>query len=577
MRLEVFCEDRLGLTRELLDLLVLRGIDLRGIDIDPIGRIYLNFAELEFATFSSLMAEIRRIAGVTDVRTVPWMPSEREHLALSALLVAMPEPVLSLDTKGRVELANPASCLLFGQSQAKLRNHPVAQLIADFNVQRWLESSPQETHAEHVVVNGQNYLLEVTPVYLEGEHNERVLTGAVAMLRSTVRMGRQLQTMTSQDTSAFSQILAVGPKMRHVVEQARKLAMLSAPLLIVGDTGTGKDLLAHACHLASPRAGKPYLALNCGSIPEDAVESELFGDALQGKKGFFEQANGGCMIARAINPSVFGVLFNNWALELAILLTTLAISGLTGWLLVRYSALPGATGAWGSSPGGASAMVVMAQEYGADVRLVALMQYLRVLFVVGAAALVVRYALGNEAQEMTQDIVWFPSLTQNFPFTLLLTAVACWLGMRLRIPSGAMLLPMLLGALAQGGGWLMLELPEWLLAMAYAVLGWTVGLQFNKAIFLLALKTLPQIIASIIGLILMCALMALALTHILQMDFMTAYLATSPGGLDTVAIIAAGTRADMSFIMALQTLRLFTILLTGPAMARAISRYAPRQ
>ncbi|VFS27088.1 Transcriptional regulatory protein tyrR [Serratia liquefaciens] len=72
--------------------------------------------------------------------------------------------------------------------------------------------------------------------------------------------------------------------------------MLSAPLLIVGDTGTGKDLLAHACHLASPRAGKPYLALNCGSIPEDAVESELFGDALQGKKGFFEQANGGSVL-----------------------------------------------------------------------------------------------------------------------------------------------------------------------------------------------------------------------------------------------------------------------------------------
>ena len=78
MRLEVFCEDRLGLTRELLDLLVLRGIDLRGIEIDPVGRIYLNFAALEFNTFSSLMAEIRRIPGVTDVRTVLWMPSERE-------------------------------------------------------------------------------------------------------------------------------------------------------------------------------------------------------------------------------------------------------------------------------------------------------------------------------------------------------------------------------------------------------------------------------------------------------------------------------------------------------------------
>ncbi|MCS2172737.1 transcriptional regulator TyrR [Scandinavium sp. TWS1a] len=296
MRLEVFCEDRLGLTRELLDLLVLRGIDLRGIDIDPIGRIYLNFAELEFDSFRTLMAEIRRIAGVTDVRTVPWMPSEREHLALSALLEAMPEPVLSLDTKSKVELANPASCQLFGQSQDKLRSHNAAQLINGFNFQRWLEGSPVESHAEHVVINGQNFLLEITPVTLEGENATRVLMGAVVMLRSTLRMGRQLQTMTSQDVSAFSQIIAVSPKMRHVLEQARKLAMLSAPLLIVGDTGTGKDLLANACHLASPRAQKPYLALNCASIPEDAVESELFGHAPEGKKGFFEQANGGSVL-----------------------------------------------------------------------------------------------------------------------------------------------------------------------------------------------------------------------------------------------------------------------------------------
>ncbi|EGW83525.1 DNA-binding transcriptional regulator TyrR [Escherichia coli K71] len=133
MRLEVFCEDRLGLTRELLDLLVLRGIDLRGIEIDPIGRIYLNFAELEFESFSSLMAEIRRIAGVTDVRTVPWMPSEREHLALSALLEALPEPVLSVDMKSKVDMANPASCQLFGQKLDRLRNHTAAQLINGFN------------------------------------------------------------------------------------------------------------------------------------------------------------------------------------------------------------------------------------------------------------------------------------------------------------------------------------------------------------------------------------------------------------------------------------------------------------
>ncbi|CAH5870957.1 hypothetical protein AI2913V1_1940, partial [Klebsiella aerogenes] len=309
------------------------------------------------------------------------------------------------------------------------------------------------------------------------------------------------------------------------------------------------------------------------------ITLSLRGAAIRLPRPFFISAQAiiGCMIARALTPSIFGVLAANWALVLIILLSTLAISALTGWLLVRYSSLPGATGAWGSSPGGASAMVVMAQEYGADVRLVALMQYLRVLFVVGAAVMVVRFALGGEAQEMTQDIVWFPPLTFNLPLTLLLTAVAGWLGLRLRIPSGAMLLPMVAGALAQGEGVLLLELPEWLLVLAYTALGWTVGLQFNREIFMLALKTLPQIIAAIVGLIALCALMALALTHLLPLDFLTAYLATSPGGLDTVAIIAVGTRADMSFIMAMQTLRLFTILLTGPATARLISRYAPRK
>ncbi|VTP59793.1 Putative ammonia monooxygenase [Serratia rubidaea] len=86
------------------------------------------------------------------------------------------------------------------------------------------------------------------------------------------------------------------------------------------------------------------------------------------------------------------------------------------------------------------------------------------------------------------------------------------------------------------------------------------GLRFTRPILLLALRTLPQMLVSIAALMLFCGLLAWMLTCFLPVDMMTAYLATSPGGLDTVAIIAAGSRVDMSFVMALQTLRLFTIL-----------------
>ncbi|CAI1730025.1 AbrB family transcriptional regulator [Serratia plymuthica] len=286
------------------------------------------------------------------------------------------------------------------------------------------------------------------------------------------------------------------------------------------------------------------------------------------------QAVLGCMIAQSLSPAILTPLLDDWPLVLLVLFATLAASGVSGWCLVRFSGLPGPTGAWGSSPGGASAMVAMAGDFGADVRLVAFMQYLRVLFVATAAAMVARIGLGDEAGHGSAALEWFPPLDWRFLATLGIAVAGAWLGPRLRIPSGALLLPMIIGAALHSSGAMALQVPEWLLALAYTLIGWSVGLRFTRPIFLLALRTLPQMVASIAALMLLCGLLAWMLTRFLPVDLMTAYLATSPGGLDTVAIIAAGSRVDMSFVMAMQTLRLFTILLTGPAMARFISNRA---
>ncbi|TCL05067.1 AbrB family transcriptional regulator [Sodalis ligni] len=285
------------------------------------------------------------------------------------------------------------------------------------------------------------------------------------------------------------------------------------------------------------------------------------------------QAVIGCMIALVLSPSILGILVSYWWLVVVVVLMTLVASGLSGFLLVRFSSLPGPTGAWGSSPGGASAMVAMAGEFGADVRLVAFMQYLRVLFVAAAAAMVAHLSLGAQ-NNASAEIIWFPSLDYRFAATLIIAAVGAWLGRKLHIPAGALLIPMLAGAMLHITGTLTIQVPQWLLALAYAFIGWSVGLRFTPAIVLQALKTLPQMVASIVGLILLCSVMAWIMTLLLPVSLLTAYLATSPGGLDTVAIIAAGSHADMSFVMAMQSLRLLSILLLGPAIARFISRNA---
>ncbi len=155
----------------------------------------------------------------------------------------------------------------------------------------------------------------------------------------------------------------------------------------------------------------------------------------------------------------------------------------------------------------------------------------------------------------------------NLLLTILLAVVAGTVGCLLRLPSGTMLIPMLAGVARLFGQLVAIELPEWLLAMAYMAIGWRIGLGFDKQILLRAL-TAARILLSIFALLAICAGMAWGLTRFMHIDFMTAYLATSPGGLDTVAVIAAGSNADMALIMAMQTLRLFSILLTGPAVRR---------
>jgi two-component system response regulator HydG len=102
--------------------------------------------------------------------------------------------------------------------------------------------------------------------------------------------------------SPFSQIVAGSAAMRAVVQRAGVAARSSAPVLIVGETGTGKEMLARAIHNASPRATRPFVPVNCAALPHDLMESELFGyrkgaftGALADHAGLFEAAHGGTL------------------------------------------------------------------------------------------------------------------------------------------------------------------------------------------------------------------------------------------------------------------------------------------
>jgi membrane AbrB-like protein len=285
------------------------------------------------------------------------------------------------------------------------------------------------------------------------------------------------------------------------------------------------------------------------------------------------QAFMGCLIASAITPAILQTFLLEWPIFLGVVFLIIAASSVLGWAMSRWRVMPGTTSVWGSWPGGASAMVVMAAEFGADARLVAFMQYFRVVCVASLASIVSTIFVHNSGTPHPA-VQWFPPIHwQAFSETLFLAAACATVGRALRIPSGPMLLTLIVGSILHILGAIEIELPKWLLAGTYAVLGWNVGLSFTPEILMHAVRAFFKILLSVSLLIAFCGGLAYVLAQALGVDPLTAYLATSPGGMDSVAIIAASTNVDVPFVMALQTIRFLIIVMIGPPLARALARH----
>ena len=111
------------------------------------------------------------------------------------------------------------------------------------------------------------------------------------------------QSLTNSDERWQHGIISRSPVMQQLLQQAFRVAKMDASVLISGASGTGKELLARAIHSASPRAHMPFIAINCGALPEHLLESELFGHAkgaftgaVTASKGIFRAADGGTLL-----------------------------------------------------------------------------------------------------------------------------------------------------------------------------------------------------------------------------------------------------------------------------------------
>jgi transcriptional regulator of aroF, aroG, tyrA and aromatic amino acid transport len=301
MRIEICCQDRVGIAQEVLSIFVDRQIDLRGIDaLKETGQIFVHLPEMDFEQLQDFMPQLRLIDGVTDVKTTAFMPSERERNELATLVKTFPDPFISIDNRANIHAVNDVALANMAQSRKELIGQPVSNYVKGFNFPRYMESKDVLAQTRRLKFADEDYVADILPIIVPDDQDEDVLAGAMLVLKSELRLGQQINVFKQPKENNFSGIHASSTAMRRVIREAKRMALVDSSILISGETGTGKELLARSCHLASARSDSPFMTLNCASLPDDVAESELFGigsagKAIPAKKGLFELVDGGTL------------------------------------------------------------------------------------------------------------------------------------------------------------------------------------------------------------------------------------------------------------------------------------------
>src|SRR4051794_29453500 len=261
---------------------------------------------------------------------------------------------------------------------------------------------------------------------------------------------------------------------------------------------------------------------------------------------------------------------HDWLPVTLVSAATLGISMAAGRILARYTALDVPTATLGMIAGGASGIVTMADDLGGDDRLVAFMQYLRVLVVVLLTPILIAAFGGGSGASSGPSPPPFGE-PAGWIFTAAIALGAALAARRAHVPAGTLLGPMLVaGGLTLAG--VEFAVPPALHELAFALIGLQVGLRFTlSTVKLLGRLTFP-VLGAVFALLVGCAGLAVLLTLTTDVTFRDAYLATTPGGLYAVLAVAFGAGANTTFILAVQILRLLVAVLLAPLAVRRIAR-----
>lgn len=285
--------DRPHITYDILSVLYRNNIEILMMEVYTYV-IYFKTPFIEKDLWKNIVSEFHEIEGFEHVEEIDLIAFEERDIEMKRVLDAIPQGVIVLNGIGKIKYANNyVSEKIFKTTGDKLVNKHITSYIQDQFID--LSFKPNEKLSairnKEISIGNQLYALNLNLLLSD----ENVFTGYMIFLSRVIDQNMFLNHITFED------IIGESNKLNEVIQQAKIYAVSDSAVLITGESGTGKELFARSIHNLSDRRNSPFIAINCAAMPEQLLESELFGyeggsftgGKKQGKKGIFELGDGG--------------------------------------------------------------------------------------------------------------------------------------------------------------------------------------------------------------------------------------------------------------------------------------------
>lgn len=276
-------------------------IGVRLIDLHTIHKI-IDFLQLD-EEISLIVTDkyIRKMIELSQKLSMLKQEADTLNFYLKRVVDGVHEGILAFTPDGTITVFNEALQKITGVSAEFALNKRVNQVFKNSELYSFLLNE-QEIDSKPFSVNQTNVMVQRFSIKIDG-----TIVVTFKDMDETIEMEkavrRELQKKGFVAKYTFDQIIGSSKIIHQTIEIAKKLAKTDLPILIHGESGTGKELFASAIHAYSYRTKTPFIGINCSALPEDLLESELFGyedgaftgARKGGKNGLFEQADNGTL------------------------------------------------------------------------------------------------------------------------------------------------------------------------------------------------------------------------------------------------------------------------------------------